>query len=172
VGDRRRTLKRCNAPTRTITAHGGTSADPRLDDRRSGDTASVADQHPVEIILARGLMSNLTTPAFLVDLEGTLVFYNEAAGDLLGLHFEEAGPMPVDEWGTFFVPHDETGAPIPVPELPLSRVLSNGQPSHRQMWVRSTLGENRGLEVSAFPIVGSGGMRGALAIFWELPVTP
>jgi hypothetical protein len=125
------------------------------------------DQHPVEIILARGLMSNLVTPAFLVDLEGTLVFYNEAAGDLLGMRFEEAGPMPATQWGTFFVPHDESGAPIPVPELPLSRVLANGRPSHRQMWVRSTRGEDRGLEVSAFAIVGSAGMRGAMAIFWE-----
>ncbi len=29
--------------------------------------------------MARGLMSNLTTPAFLVDEAGTLVFYNEGA---------------------------------------------------------------------------------------------
>ena len=51
------------------------------------------DQRPVELILARGLMSNLTTPAFLVDPDGTLVFFNEAAGELLGLRYEEAGPM-------------------------------------------------------------------------------
>src|ERR1700710_196159 len=51
-----------------------------------GDTPGMAtEQRPVELILARGLMSNITTPAFLVDLLGTLVFFNDAAGELLGL---------------------------------------------------------------------------------------
>ena len=126
-----------------------------------------ADQHPVEIILARGLMSNLTTPAFLVDPVGNLVYYNDAAADILGIRFEEVGPVPAEEWGTRFEPHDATGAPIPVSELPLSIVLKEQKPSHSTMWVRSLNGEDRGLEVSAFPIVGSTGMRGALAIFWE-----
>jgi PAS domain-containing protein len=127
-----------------------------------------ADQHPVEIILARSLMSNLTTPAFLVDLEGTLVFFNEAAGEILGLRFEEAGPLPVDVWGTMFVPRDRAGAPIPVPELPLSIALGSGQPAHGRMWLHTKAGEERGIEAHALPIVGTAGMRGALAVFWDI----
>ena len=129
----------------------------------------MADQHPVEIILARGFMSNLTTPAFLVDPHGTLVFYNEAAADLLGLRFEEVGPLPAREWGTMFVPRDESGEPIPVAELPLSIALGNEQPAHGRMWLHTAAGEERRIEAHALPIVGATGMRGALAIFWDVP---
>ena len=38
-------------------------------------------------------MSALSTPAFLVDQGGVLVFYNEAAGILLGKRFEELGTV-------------------------------------------------------------------------------
>ena len=55
--------------------------------------------------MARGFMANLSTPAFLVDQQGVLVFYNEAAEEILGLTFAEAGPMPAEEWGAqFFEP--------------------------------------------------------------------
>lgn len=128
----------------------------------------MADQHPVEIILARGFMSNVTTAAFLVDLEGRLIFFNDAAGELLGLRFEEAGPMPASEWGTKFVPRDESGEPIAVDELPLTVALSRQQPAHGRMHVRSPAGAEHAIEVHAMPIVGSAGMSGALAIFWEI----
>ena len=48
-------------------------------------------QRPLELILARNFLSSVSTAAFLVDGEGMIVFYNEAAGDLLGPRFEEAG---------------------------------------------------------------------------------
>ena len=127
----------------------------------------MSEQHPVEIILARGFMSNLMTAAFLVDPDGTLIFFNDAAGELLGVRFEEAGPMPAAEWGTRFVPRDDSGEPIPVDELPLTVALSRRQPAHGRMRVRSPAGAERAIEVHAMPIVGSTGMSGALAIFWE-----
>jgi PAS domain-containing protein len=78
----------------------------------------VTHQRPVELILARGLMANIATPAFLVDADGTLAFFNDGAGDLLGLRYEDKA-------------------------------------------------QSREIEVSAFPIVGNAGMRGAMAIFWD-----
>ena len=128
----------------------------------------MSDQHPIEIILARSLMSNLTTPAFLVDNAGTLVFFNDAAADILGLRFEEAGPLPAQDWGTRFTPRDESGAPIDVPELPLSVALTTGQPAHGRMWLHTAAGEERGIEAHALPIVGGSGMCGALAVFWDI----
>ncbi len=125
------------------------------------------DQRPVELILARGLMANLTTPAFLVDVDGTLVFFNDAAGELLGLRYEEAGPMALPEWGTRFSPLTEDGQPIPIEDLPLAVAIRERRPVHVHFTVRSLRGDERKIEVSAFPIVGNQGLRGAMAIFWD-----
>jgi PAS domain-containing protein len=48
------------------------------------------EQKPLELILARNFLTSLSTPAFLVDRTGALLFYNEAAGALLGSSFEES----------------------------------------------------------------------------------
>jgi PAS domain-containing protein len=125
-----------------------------------------SNQHPVEIIMARGFVSNITTPAFLVGTDGTLVFYNEAAGDLLGIGFEEAGPMPAQEWGSRFEPLGDDGAPLALAELPLTIALSEERPAHRAMRIRSAQGDEREIEVTAFPVVGHDGHSGAIAIFW------
>jgi PAS domain-containing protein len=128
-----------------------------------------SSQHPVEIIMARGFVSNLATPAFLVGPDGTLVFYNEAAADLLGVGFEEAGPMPAHDWGTRFEPIDRDGRPLPLEELPLAIALNEARPAHREMRIRSGAGEERTIEVTAFPVVGHDGLTGAIAIFWSEP---
>ena len=121
----------------------------------------------MELILARGFMSNLTTPAFLVDPDGTLVFYNEAAGELLGLRYEDAEPMTLPDWGTRFVPLTVDGRPIPLDDLPLAVALRERRPVHERFTVRSLTGDEREIEVSAFPILGNMGLRGAMAIFWD-----
>jgi PAS domain-containing protein len=126
-----------------------------------------AEQYPVEIIMARGLMSNMTTPAFLVDNAGTLVFFNDAAGELLGVRFEEAGPMAPDEWGTRFSPAALDGQALRLEELPLAVALSEGRPAYGVMRIRSLSGEAWEIEVSAFPIIGHAGQSGAMAIFWD-----
>jgi PAS domain-containing protein len=127
------------------------------------------EQHPVEIIMARGFMSNLTTPAFLVDEQGSLIFFNDEAGELLGLRFEEAGVMGPQEWGGRFEPVGLDGEPLPVERLPLSIALSDARPAHEAMRIRSAKGDSREIDVTAFPVVGRTGLRGAVAIFWERP---
>ena len=123
-------------------------------------------QKPLELILARNLMSALSTPAFLVDEGGVLVFYNEAAGMLLGKRFEELGTVGADEWGSLFGPFDEDGEPIPYDELPLVTAVRNGRPAHAEL--RDPLDRRRQprVEVSAFPILTAHGSQGAIAIFW------
>ncbi len=128
-------------------------------------------QQPLELILARNLLSSISTPAFLVDASGVLVFFNEAAGALLGRRFEEAGKMGPEEWGSAFGPYDETGQPIPFERLPLTIALREGHPSHASFQIHSAHGDRHDIEVSALPLVSTdGGFRGALAIFW--PVAP
>jgi PAS domain-containing protein len=111
-------------------------------------------------------MSALSTPAFLVDEGGTLVFYNEAAGVLLGKRFEELGTVGPDAWGTLFGPFDESGEPIPYDELPLVTAVRNGRPAHAELAIRSTDGSKHSVEVSAFPILTAHGSQGAIAVFW------
>jgi PAS domain-containing protein len=125
-----------------------------------------AAQKPLELILARNLMASLSTPAFLVDEDGLLVFYNEAAGALLGKRFEEVGQMGPDEWGHMFGPFNEHGDPIPFDQLPLTIALRQGRPAHADFEIRSLEGNEYRIEVSAMPIVTSSGARGAMAIFW------
>jgi PAS domain-containing protein len=123
-------------------------------------------QRPLELILARNLMSALSTPAFLVDEGGLLVFYNEAAGMLLGRRFEELGTVGPEEWGSMFGPFDENGEPIPYDELPLVAAVRKGRPAHATFAIRSTDGASHSVEVSAFPILTAHGSQGAIAVFW------
>jgi PAS domain-containing protein len=119
--------------------------------------------------MARGFVSNLVTPAFLVGNDGTLVFYNEAAAALLGVGFEESGPMPAQEWGTRFDPVGLDGHELAVEELPLSIALTEGRAAHGALVIHAATGEQRSIEVTAFPIVGHEGRSGAIAIFWDDP---
>lgn len=122
---------------------------------------------PLELILARNFLATLTTPGFLVDETGRLAFYNEAAGGLLGIRFEEAGPMGPEEWGTRFGPFDEEGKVIPIEELPLTIAFQSGRPAHARFRIRSVDGAGHDIEVTAFPIMAATGQRGAIAIFWS-----
>lgn|SRR5689334_10228604 len=117
--------------------------------------------------MARGFVSNLATPAFLVGVDGTLVFYNEAAGELLGVGFEEAGPMPATAWATRFDPVAADGSDLSLEELPLGVALVQGRPAHGTLRIRAATGDQRTIEATAFPIVGHEGQSGAIAIFWS-----
>ena len=125
--------------------------------------------HPIQIILTRQLAGYLSVPTFLVDPKGTLLFYNEPAEVLLGRRFDEAGPMPGEEWSTIFAPEDQEGQPIPPAELPLMIALQEQRPAYQQFFIRALNGLRRHLEVVAIPILGiQGEFLGAVALFWEL----
>lgn len=125
-----------------------------------------ARQRPIELIQARSLIASLSTAAFLVDEDGTLLFYNDPAGELLGMRFEEAGKMPANEWGTRFRPREPGGQELAVDELPLTIALRDGEPGHARMEITGADGEDHQIAVSAIPIRGQSGQHGAFAIFW------
>src|SRR3954467_2073467 len=123
-------------------------------------------QRPIELIQARSMIAGLSTAAFLVDEAGTLLFYNQAAEELLGLRFDQAGEMGPGEWGTRFRPREPGGRELGVEELPLTIALRDGRPGHARFEITAADGEDHELAVSAIPIRGRGGQHGAFAVFW------
>ena len=120
---------------------------------------------PLELILARNLVSIVSLAALLVDVEGRIVFYNDAAAEIVGSPFEEIGTMTREEWNTRHGPFAEDGAPLAPDELPLTIAIREGRPAYGRFQIRG----NRGLlavEAGALPLLGPAGYHGAMIFFW------
>lgn len=129
----------------------------------------MGEEHNLVMILARGMASAIATPWFLVDPDGTLVYYNEAAEAILGQTYAEAGALKPDEWGTMFQPEDpETGGAVAPKDLPLSKALQNRVAAHGRLRITGLDEERRDIAVTAFPLFArTDEFVGAVAIFWE-----
>lgn len=129
----------------------------------------MAPQQPVEMILLRQLASYLTLPIWMMDNEGNLLYYNEPAERLLGITFDDAGPITAAQLADLFRTTDLEGEPIPDSEMPVVKVLTNRFPAHRAIRFCGFDGMWRDVEISAMPIEGqSGRFLGVFATFWEI----
>jgi PAS domain-containing protein len=127
-------------------------------------------QRDLVLILARDLTSRLATPAFVVDDEGTLAYFNEAAEPVLGRTYAEAGELRAGEWANEWDPTDAEGRPMPLEELPLGIAFREGRPAHRPLRITGGDGVVRDIEVTAFPLCAQDDLIfGAIAVFWERP---
>ena len=127
-------------------------------------------QQNLILILARDFASRLATAVFLVDAEGTVIYYNEAAERLLGTRFVEGRGMAADDWSSRFSAADQAGAPMPLEDMPLGVAIQQQRPQHGTLHIRDGEGVARRIEVTAFPLLAhAGDLVGALAIFWEAP---
>ena len=136
----------------------------------NANISKVMVQMEIEVILSKHLAEYLAMPIFIVDPEGSLLFYNEPAETLLGKRYEDSGVMPASEWSTIFEPVDKYGKPILPEDLPLMIAMTKQHPAHADFWIRGLDGRLKQIEVTAFPLVGQGGrFLGAVAIFWEVP---
>lgn len=127
------------------------------------------DQQPLDLILARNLMSVLETPSFLVDNDGQMVFFNEAAGEMLGKRFEEIGRLSREEWNEIG-PVDRDGNPTSSEKMPLAVALREGRPAHGRFFIHTDQDKIVEVETSAVPLVSDGDFHGAMVVFW--PVAP
>ena len=133
--------------------------------RPHGRSRLQAADQPLELILARNLVSIVSLAAVLLDVEGRIVFANEAAADILGRPFEEIGTLTRDEWSARYGPFDANGAPLAVDDLPLAVALREG----RAVFARLRMRGDRGLldvEAGALPLLGAAGYHGAMVYFW------
>jgi PAS domain-containing protein len=129
----------------------------------------MASAKPIQVILARQLASCLATPILVVDTEGTLIFYNEPAEDILGQRFEETGEIAADTWSTLFALADEERKPIAQESRPMMLALSERRPFSRTVWMQCGHRDWKHMNITAFPLIGEERQfLGAQMIFWEV----
>jgi hypothetical protein len=124
---------------------------------------------PIQLILARQLASSLAMPILLVDTEGTLIYFNEPAEDILNQRFEETGEIAADTWSTLFALTDEERKPIAQEDRPTMRALSERKPVSRTVWMQCGHRDWKHMNITAFPLIGERRQfLGAQMIFWEV----
>ena len=124
--------------------------------------------YALEIILCRQFAESISLPIFIIDTKGNLLFYNEPAESLLGLRYEDTGPMPVDVWSVKFKPTDARGRPLAAEKLPLVKTLETRKPATGTFWIESLSGPRHFLEVHSYPIIDrKDSYLGAMALFWQ-----
>jgi len=128
-------------------------------------------QQPVEMILLRQVASYLTIPIWMMDSDGNLVFYNEPAEGLLGIQFDEVGPVHADQLGEMFRITKVDGSPMGEMDFPVLRTLAKRIPDQGEVRYCGMDGIWRDVAVSAIPIEGQGDrFMGVFATFWEIDV--
>jgi len=126
-------------------------------------------QQPMEMILLRQLASYLTIPMWMMDDSGNLTFYNEPAEALLGVHFDDVGPIRAEDLVGMWKVTDLNGELLPDEEFPVVAALTRQVPRHRAVRFQAKDGSWRDVEVTAIPIEGQGKrFLGVLATFWEV----
>jgi len=124
---------------------------------------------PIQMILARQLASSLATPIFLMDAEGTLIYFNEAAEILFNQRFEETGEITANEYAKLVEVTDEDRKPIPYEQWPTRVARIHRRAVSRTIWTRNRNADWRHLQVTIIPILGEGdALHGVMNIFWEL----
>jgi PAS domain-containing protein len=120
------------------------------------------------LIIARELASQLATATFIADADGDLVFYNEAAEEILGRTYAEAGAMPASEWPSLFRVEAPDGTPLPLEKLPGGIALTEKRPAHARICIVGLDGERRLISVTAMPLFAHPTeVVGMVAFFWE-----
>jgi PAS domain-containing protein len=130
--------------------------------------AAVRHKHLV-LILAREFAENLATPMLITDERGWLVFFNEAAEEVLGRPFAEVGEMPIAEWSAQYSPRSaESDEPVPLERRPTGIALYERRAAHERLRMTSVDGVAREVEVTAFPLFAHADeLIGTVTIFWR-----
>jgi PAS domain-containing protein len=130
--------------------------------------ADTTPQKALALIVARELAANLATPMFLIDANGDLVFYNDAAEQIIGKPFAELGTISSLEWGDMLHMTTPDGEPLRRRDSPPGIAFMQRRPAHSTLRATTFDGFVRELEVTAYPLFAKADeMHGVVAIFWE-----
>ena len=121
------------------------------------------------LIVAREFAAQLAVPVLISDAEGRLVYFNEAAEEVVGQSFAEAGELPASEYASIFSITDEEGRPLDSGELPSSIALQELKPTHGTLNIVGLDDVGRAIEVTAIPLLARRDEPvGVMRIFWPV----
>jgi PAS domain-containing protein len=130
-------------------------------------------QPDLVLIVARSFATKLATPTLITDARGDLVFFNDAAGELIGRSYLDIGQLPVSRWQELFNPRTLDEAPLKVEQTPSGIAVVERRPVHDSFAFRGLDGREHEITVTAFPLFSRPDeVVGVMSIFWELPASP
>ena len=69
-------------------------------------------QPDLVLIVARSFATKLATPTLITDARGDLVYFNDAAAELIGRSYLDIGELPASRWQELFEPRTLDEEPL------------------------------------------------------------
>jgi PAS domain-containing protein len=130
-------------------------------------------QPDLVLIVARSFATKLATPTFIADADGDLVYFNDAAAEVLGRSYLDVDELPASRWQEVFDTRTVDGEPLPLEQNPAGIALLEQRPAQGSLAIRGLDGREREITVTAFPLLSQPDEAvGMMAVFWELPAEP
>ena len=127
-------------------------------------------QPDLVLIVARSFATKLATPTLIIDARGDLVYFNDAAAEVLGSSYLDIGELHASRWQELFQPRTLDEKPLTPEQTPGGIALLERRPVHDAFAFRGLDGREREITVTAFPLFSHPDeVVGAVSIFWELP---
>jgi PAS domain-containing protein len=121
------------------------------------------------LILAREFAANVATPLAVFDADGSLIFFNEPAEEIMGQTSTEVGELAEAEWRARFSVERPDGSPIASEDTPTAVARREGRPTHDTLVYTMLDGTRRTISVTATPILErEDELVGVIALFWEV----
>ena len=129
-------------------------------------------QPDLVLIVARSFATKLATPTLITDAKGDLVFFNDAAGEVIGRSYLDIGKLPVSRWQELFEPRTLDEEPLKVEQTPSGIAVLERRPVHDSFAFRGLDGREHEITVTAFPLFARPDeVVGVMSIFWEVPAS-
>ena len=129
----------------------------------------VPEQRNLVLILARAFAAQIATAVFLLDPEGTIIYYNEAGERLTGRPFIEGAGLTIDQWMMDRRPRDEEGHELSIQDLPLGMTMLKQEPAHGILTFQTEDGVDRRIEAASFPLFAhTEDFVGTISIVWPI----
>ena len=130
-------------------------------------------QPDLVLIVARSFATKLATPTLIIDARGDLMYFNDAAAEILGRSYFDVGALQASRWQELFKPRTLDEEPLTAEQTPGGVALLERRPVHDSFVMRDLDGREREITLTAFPLFSRPDkVVGVMSIFWELPAAP